>query len=161
MGAYPRSAKRILLAAQASPTQSDLAVTVRRMFPEVRSQSTTRGYIGVLVTLGLLERQAGSRLVLTPSGNRYLRTEDLKILRIALYDRVFGARETLEAVAEGPIAFPALREQLADRGVSWSSPMAARYRVWWLTASDALQAERKSRADWLTLTRAGAALLRR
>ena len=118
-----------------------------------------RGYVSVLVTLGLAEIVPG-RLIPTDEGRRFTRSGDLAVLRRALADRVYGVRELLETLAERQMAYPELRTALEKRGVAWNNAMAVRYRVWWLVAAGAVNAERISRADLLSVTRAGRACAR-
>lgn len=123
------------------------------------SVTTVRGYVGVLVTLGLADISRG-QLIPTSQGRLFSRTGDRAILRRALVENVYGVRELIETVAERPMAYPALRECLATKGVAWNNAMAVRYRVWWLVAAGAISAERVSRADLLRVTRAGRACVR-
>lgn len=157
---YAIAVHQMLDAAKDKPNVSVFQDRVYNLFPQVRSVSTARGYAGVLIALGLTQRLPAGRVDLTQAGQAFLRTNDLGILRAALMDRIFGVRELLVVVAERSMAFPEAQEVLADRGVHWTSPMALRYRIWWLRAAGAIEAHRRNRADWLQLTPAGKALVR-
>lgn len=159
--AYPEMLRALAKAVGGGATRSELEALVTTLAPAVRSASTVRGYASVPVTLGLVERgQSGGALLLTPMGRRYARSGDLSVLRVALSDRVFGVTELLDELAEGPSICPELTKRLARRGVSWNHPMAVRYRVWWLVAAEAVDSQRNSRVDVLTLTPAGRRLRR-
>ena len=138
--------------------RSALELVLPSLFPGVKSTSTARGYVSVLVTLGLVE-VIGRTMRPTAEGRRYRRTGDRGVLRQALVHRVYGVEEALEELAAGPTTCPDLTRTLANRDVSWNHPMAVRYRVWWLIATDAVRAQRKSRVDVLTLTKRGLSLL--
>jgi hypothetical protein len=157
---YSETVRRILRLAEDHPSRPLLEERVQDCFVQVRSESTSRGYVGVLVTLGLLGRDRQRRMAPTGDGVRFARSGDPRILGTALVERVVGVREVLEALIARPMAFPDLLEEIDRIGLHWDNAMALRYRVWWLRAVGALEAERRNRADWLTVTRAGRALLR-
>lgn len=139
--------------------RSEFERLARDRFPSVTSVTTVRGYVSVLVTLGLVELRNGE-LLPTEEGKAFAKTANLAILRRALIDHVYGVRELLEIVALEPMAYPELRKRLASRDIAWSNAMAVRYRIWWLVAAEAISAERVSRADILRVTRAGRACIR-
>lgn len=139
--------------------RSKLERLVPKLFPGVTSISTARGYVNVLVTLGLVEVSGRHTVRPTADGLRFRRSGDRGVLRKALVRRVYGIDEILQELAAGPTTYPNLIRKLAERDVSWNNPMAVRYRVWWLIATDAVQAKRQSRADVLTLTNRGLKLL--
>jgi len=138
--------------------RSKLELLLPSLFPGVKSTSTARGYVSVLVTLGLVE-VTRRKVRPTAEGLRFRRSDDRGVLREALVRRVYGVEEVLEELAAGPTTCPDLTRTLAERDVSWNHPMAVRYRVWWLVATDAVRAQRKSRVDVLTLTKWGLSLL--
>lgn len=150
----------MLAAATDRPARASYQERVFELFPQVTSESTVRGYSGVLVTLGLIERDRRGFVELTAAGRHFERTCELKIVRKALCDRVFGVRELIELLVEESMAFPQAEAILRERGVYWENPMALRYRIWWLRAAEALEADRRMRADWLRVTASGKALLR-
>lgn len=156
---YQDAVRRMLNAAKDRPPKAEFERRVFELFPTVESESTVRGYAGVLVALGFVERNRDGRVVVTTTGKRFARTGDAKVLRQALVSRVYGAREVLEVIADHTMAYPEVQQELRQRGIEWGNAMAVRYRIWWLRAAGAIDAERRMRADWLTLTRAGRALL--
>jgi hypothetical protein len=138
--------------------RSKLERLLPKLFPGVTSTSTARGYVSVLVTLGLVE-VIGHTVRPTVEGRRFRRSGDRGVLREALVHRVYGIEEILEELSAGPTTCPDLIRTLAERDVSWNHPMAVRYRVWWLVSTDAVRAKRQSRVDVLTVTKRGLSLL--
>lgn len=160
-GAYAANLRSLVQVVADGASRQELEAFVAQSAPSVQSASTVRGYAAVPVTLGLVDRQASGKLVLTPPGEKFARTGDLLVLRQALFDRIVGVEELLAEVAKRPATCPVLTERLADHGIFWNHPMAVRYRVWWLVAAAAVDSKRESRVDILTLTPAGRRLLRR
>ena len=158
---YAVSLLAMLEAASDDPSRLTYLERVSGLFPQVTSASTVKGYAAVLVTLGFVEPNGAGLVSLTEAGRRFGRSADMRILREALVCRVFGAHEVLAAVAAGPTTYPILQRQLAQSGVEWANAMALRYRIWWLRASGAVEAERKMRSDWLTITTGGRRTLTR
>ncbi len=161
VGAYSASIETMLNAARSGPGRREYEERVGKLFRQVTSQSTVRGYTGVLVTLGLLDSPPGQPVSLTKSGERLLATGDLAVLRRALVSRVFGVSEVLEVLTSGPVSYPELVRHLERSGVTWGNQMAIRYRVWWLRAAEAIEADRQMRMDVLRLTAAGRRLINR
>jgi len=156
--AYADSVRMLLTEIGDGMERSKLELLLPSLFPGVRSTSTSRGYVSVLVTLGLVE-VVGRTVRPTAEGRRFRRSGDRGVLREALVRRVYGVEELLEELTVGPTTCPDLTRMLAARDVAWNHPMAVRYRVWWLVATDAVRAQRNSRVDVLTLTKRGVSLL--
>jgi hypothetical protein len=131
---YSGTVQQILRLANDHPSRPLLEERVHECFVQVRSPSTSRGYVGVLVTLGLLDRDRERRMAPTGDGMRFARTDDQSILATALVERVVGVREVLEVLIARPMAFPDLLEEIDCVGLHWDNAMALRYRVWWLRA---------------------------
>ena len=75
---YPLAVQRMLTIAKDRPTTPEFRERVYDLFPEVTSESTVRGYVGVLVALGFTERGGDGRVALTELGRRFERSSDLK-----------------------------------------------------------------------------------
>jgi len=125
---------------------------IQKSFPQIRSTSTSRGYVGVLITIGLLERNSERLIDTSKMGRRFEETDDTRIIGSLLVDRVQGVDEILDALCRRQMSYPDLREYLPDQGIHWQNAMALRYRIWWLRAAGVIETERRSRADWLIPT---------
>lgn len=156
--AYVDSVRLLLAEVGSGIDRGVLEGRVPTLFPGVRSQTTARGYVSVLVTLGLVDVRR-HHVQVTPEGRRFMRSGGCSVLREALVERVYGVQEVLDELVTGPSTCPDLTRRLAGRGISWNHPMAVRYRVWWLIATEAVQSERRSRVDILTATSKGLRLI--
>jgi len=157
--AYAETLRSLLRVLGNGRRRNEFEAVVHEKLPSVRSATTVRGYVSVLVTMGFAEILHG-QLLPTADGKAFAKSGDLGLLRRALVTRVYGVRELIDTLAQQPMAYPELRAALGKQGVSWNNAMAVRYRVWWLVAAGAISAERVSRADLLTVTHAGRACVR-
>lgn len=158
VGSYVESTRTILSLVGKGRERREAELSVVRAFPQLQSKTTARGYVSVLITLGLLRAEGG--LVLpTSSGTRFHGSRDLAIIRTALFLRVFGVEEILSVLASKSLSFRELVAGLEDVGLGWTHEMSLRYRVWWLLASNAVVARRVDRSDLYSITPPGRRLL--
>lgn len=120
-------------------------------FPNVTSTKAARSYLHVVETLGLVEMRPAT-LVLTRTGERYLETQDPKIIKKALFDRVAAVREIVESLSQNPTRLGLLLEDLAGHDVvAWSTLSQVRYRVQWLMEVGVLGSRGKGRPEYYVL----------
>jgi hypothetical protein len=106
-------------------------IAVVRAFPGVTSHKAARSYTKVVIDLGLIDRVDG-RVVATPLGRRYLKSQSRAIVRKALSERIAGIDELVEELERKPDRIGLLLPRLQTRGFPWRTASQIRYRLRWL-----------------------------
>lgn len=116
----------------ASPVLDQMTDWVKKTFERAKSESTIKGYIGVLRTLGLVVFD-GENLVLTPQGAECLSADPRKIIAAQLRARVAGISEILEAVQAKSMTKQEIHSLLLEQlGTTWETMLQTEYRLQWM-----------------------------
>jgi len=118
--------------ASASPTLEQMTGWVKKTFERAHSESTIKGYIGVLRTLGLTVFD-GENLVVTSEGAECINGDSKTAIATQLQVRVAGVREILEALSVRPLSREEVHSLLLERlGTSWETMQQTDYRLQWM-----------------------------
>lgn len=130
---YLSSLREFIMIAEEGPTREEFIERIVDLFPGVTSSKTAGSYLLVTRSLGFLELRK-NRVGVTKAGRDYLRTDDLKIVRQALVERIAGVRELLDELKRErkPARIGTLQERMATHGFAWRTLSQLRYRLKWL-----------------------------
>lgn len=149
-GRYLETLRLILSSASMDSPLERLASELSTKYG-ISSIKTTRSYIDIASTLGLVEIKYG-RVSLTDSGREANDGPIEAPVAAALVSRIHGCTEILEALRNGPLRFRELLGALEHRGVAWKTSSQIRYRLRWMEECGFVQRGGSGPAIWYELT---------
>jgi restriction system protein len=152
--AYVTALEKLLPHVTDQPTSGEFIERLQGEFPQVQSVGTAKGYIRVLVALGLVAVE-GDRLNLTPSGRTFAETRDVETVRDALRTRVVGIEEMVDELAQGARTSEELQGVLVQLGMAWETTSQLDWRLHWLESAGLIRQRGDGRYELVGAGRPG------